>query len=83
MFATAPPFTDFLIGRELCRKFNIPLVIDDRDAWHEYPFKYYPTPLHKWRNYVLEKRVLHAASRVLTTNRRVKDSWGREASRFS
>ena len=73
VFATAPPFTDFLIGMELSRKFHIPLVIDYRDAWHEYPFKYYPTPLHKWRNYVLEKRALHAASRIITTNRRVKE----------
>jgi glycosyltransferase involved in cell wall biosynthesis len=73
IFATAPPFTDFLIGMELSKKLRIPLVIDYRDAWHEYPFKYYPTPLHKWRNYVLEKRALHAASRIITTNRRVKE----------
>lgn len=73
IFATAPPFTDLLIGAELSKKFNIPLVLDYRDAWHEYPYKYYPTPLHKWRNYVLEKRVVHAASRILTTNRRVKE----------
>src|SRR5271169_368471 len=69
MFATAPPFTDFLIGKELADKFKKPLVIDYRDPWHEYPYKYYPTPLHKWRNYVLEKRVLRAASRIITTNR--------------
>jgi glycosyltransferase involved in cell wall biosynthesis len=73
IFATAPPFTDFLIGEELSKKFKKPLVVDYRDPWHEYPFKYYPTPLHKWRNYVLEKRVVHAASRILTTNRRVKE----------
>jgi glycosyltransferase involved in cell wall biosynthesis len=73
IFATAPPFTDFLIGAELSKKYHVPLVIDYRDAWHEYPLKYYPTPLHKWRNYVLEKRVLHAASRIITTNRRVKE----------
>ena len=73
IFATAPPFTDFLIGKELSERFNKPLVIDYRDPWHEYPFKYYPTPLHKWRNYVLEKHVLHSASNIITTNRRVKE----------
>jgi glycosyltransferase involved in cell wall biosynthesis len=73
VFATAPPFTDFLIGKELADKFDVPLVVDYRDAWHDYPYKYYPTPLHRWRNYVLEKRVLHAASRIITTNRRVKE----------
>ncbi|HUL43392.1 MAG TPA: glycosyltransferase [Bacteroidota bacterium] len=73
IFATAPPFTDFLIGQELSRRWKKPLVIDYRDPWHEYPYKYYPTPLHKWRNHVLEKRVLRSSTRVLTTNRRVKE----------
>ena len=73
IFSTAPPFTDFLIGVELQKRFKKPLVIDYRDSWHEYPFKYYPTPLHKWRNYVLEKKVLRTASKIITTNRRVKE----------
>ncbi|MBI1804574.1 MAG: glycosyltransferase [Ignavibacteriae bacterium] len=73
IFATAPPFTDFLIGAELAEKFRKPLVIDYRDVWHEYPYKYYPTPLHRWMNARLEKKVLHRASRIITTNRRVKE----------
>jgi glycosyltransferase involved in cell wall biosynthesis len=73
IFATAPPFTDFLIAEELSGALNKPLVIDYRDPWHEFPQKYYPTPLHKWQNYRLEKRVVHAASRIITTNRRVKE----------
>ncbi len=73
IFATAPPFTDFLIGRALSAEFHRPLVIDYRDPWLDYPYKYYPTPLHKWANYRLEKKVLRSASRVLTTNRRVKE----------
>lgn len=74
IFATAPPPTDFLIGVELKRRFNLPLVVDYRDAWIEYPFKYFPTPLHRWRHVQLEKRVLRAADRVLVTHRRVKES---------
>lgn len=73
IFATAPPFTGFLIGAELAVKFRKPLVVDYRDPWHEYPYKYYPTPVHKWLNYRLEKHVLRTASRILTTNRRVKE----------
>ena len=73
IFATAPPFTDFLIGAELRRRFNRPLILDYRDPWHEYPLKYYPTPLHKLLNYKLEKSVLRSASKVITTNRRVKE----------
>ena len=73
IFATAPPFTDFLIGMELHKKFHRPLVIDYRDPWHDYPYKYYPTPLHKLLNYKLEKKVLKASSRILVTSRRTKE----------
>ena len=73
IFATAPPFTDFLIGQELSKHFGKPLVIDYRDSWHAYPFKYYPTPLHRVVNYNLEKSVLRSANRIITTNRRVKE----------
>ena len=74
IFATAPPQTDFLIGVALKRKFEIPLVVDYRDAWLEYPFKYFPTPLHRILHKHLEKRVLKAADRVIVTHRRVKES---------
>jgi glycosyltransferase involved in cell wall biosynthesis len=73
IFATAPPFTDFLIGREVKRRIGKPLVLDYRDPWVDYPFKFYPTPLHRWRNVVLERRALRASSHVVTTNRRVKE----------
>jgi glycosyltransferase involved in cell wall biosynthesis len=73
IFATGPPFTDFLIGLELQRAWNRPLVLDYRDPWLEYPFKYYPTPLHRMLNARGERDALHAASKIITTNRRVKE----------
>lgn len=73
IFATAPPFTDFLIGAELSKKYKVPLVLDYRDPWHVYPFKFFPTPLHRWRHSALEKFVLQTSSRIVTTNRRVKE----------
>ncbi len=74
VFATAPPFTDFLIGADVKSKINKPLVFDYRDPWHDYPFKFYATPLHRWRHYVLERNALRASSHVIATNRRVKES---------
>jgi glycosyltransferase involved in cell wall biosynthesis len=73
VFATAPPFTSFLIGRTLKRKINRPLVFDYRDPWVDNPFKFYPTPLHKLANILLERNALRASSHVITTNRRVKE----------
>lgn len=74
IFATAPPQTDFLIGVELKKKFDIPLVVEYRDAWLNYPFKYYPTPLHHYLHRRLERKVLKAADRIVVTQRRMKEN---------
>ena len=73
VFATAPPFTDFLIGADIKRRIDRPLVLDYRDPWMDYPFRWYPTPLHRLFHRTLERRALRASSHVITTNRRVKE----------
>jgi len=72
--ATAPPQTDFLIGLALKRKFKIPLVLEYRDAWLEYPFKYFPTPLHRWWHKRLERKMVRGCDRIVVTHRRVKEN---------
>ena len=74
VYATAPPYTDFLIGQEVKKKYKIPLVIDYRDAWVDSKvLNFYPTPFHKSRNMKLERKVIKDANVVITTNRRVKE----------
>ncbi len=74
IFATAPPYSDFLIGQDVKKKYKVPLVIDYRDAWVDSPvLNFYPTPFHKMSNMRLEKSVLKDANRIITTNRRVKE----------
>lgn len=73
LFATAPPQTDFLIGKALKDRFRLPLMIDYRDSWLDYPFKFYPTPLHKYLNYKLEKSVLRSADAIVVASRRLKE----------
>lgn len=72
VFSTAPPFTDHIIGRDISRKFNLPLVLDYRDAWLDYQFAFYPTPIHRYAHFRLEKSCLHAASKVVVVNRKIK-----------
>ncbi|MBM4168857.1 MAG: glycosyltransferase family 4 protein [Ignavibacteria bacterium] len=74
IFATAPPQTDFLIGKQLKQEFKIPLVVEYRDAWLDYPFKYFPTPLHRYLHKRLEYKVLKAADRIIVTHRRMKEN---------
>ncbi len=73
IFATAPPATDFLIGVELKKRFKLPLVVDYRDSWLSYPFKFFPTPLHRYLHFRKEKLVLHKSDMITVTHRRVKE----------
>ncbi|MBS1550984.1 MAG: glycosyltransferase [Bacteroidetes bacterium] len=74
IFATAPPYTDFLIGQAIKRKYKIPLVIDYRDLWVDNKvLNSYPTYYHKMSNIRLEKKVLSEANKIITTNRKTKE----------
>lgn len=72
IFSTAPPFTDHIIGRDLSRELNLALVLDYRDAWLDYQFAFYPTPVHRYIHRRLEKSCLRAASKVVVVNRQIK-----------
>ncbi len=73
IFATAPPFTNFLIGAHLAEEFELPLVLDYRDPWIDNPFHFYPTPYHRFRNRQLEEHVLRRASAVIVLTRSMKE----------
>jgi len=73
IFATAPPYTDFLIGAEIKRRTGLPLVLDYRDAWLANPLHSYLTPLHRALHRQLEQRVLRTADRIIAINRPIKE----------
>lgn len=74
IIATAPPQTDFMIGLGLKKKFKVPLILDYRDAWLDYPFKFFPTPLHRWLHRRLEKKMVRGCDRIVVSHRRVKET---------
>ncbi|MBR9977752.1 MAG: glycosyltransferase family 4 protein [Bacteroidetes bacterium] len=73
IFATAPPYTAFLIGRELKRRTGLPLIVDYRDSWIDNPLHFYLTPLHKALHYRLERRVLRETRHIISINRPIKE----------
>ncbi|MES2765023.1 MAG: glycosyltransferase [Bacteroidota bacterium] len=73
IFATAPPFTDFLVAQELAEKFNIPFIADYRDIWVDNPFHFYATPFHKEYSLRLETGVLKRAAKAIVTTRYAKE----------
>ncbi len=73
IFATAPPFTDFLIALELSEKYDIPFVVDYRDVWVDNPYQLYPTFVHKFLSRKLEEKILKNASKIIVSYRGTKD----------
>ena len=73
MYATAPPFTDFIIASELKKKYGIPLVVDYRDSWLYSPENFYPTSFYRFANMKKEQELLRLADQTLVVNRRIKE----------
>jgi len=65
IFSAAPPFSNHLIGQQLKRIKNLPLVVDYRDSWTNNHFQ---EDMWKWKKYILknqERRVMAYADRII------------------
>ncbi len=67
LYASGPPFTALLIGQELSKGFDLPLVVEFRDRWSEDP---YLPPLfwRRWRNRLAEKALIGQAIALVTVS---------------
>lgn len=73
IYATAPPYTDFLAACSLKEKYCIPVVLDYRDSWIDCPNNFYATSIHKNMHKKMETKVLGAADKIVTINQRIKE----------
>lgn len=68
IFSTSSPVTAHLIAAAVARSTGRPWVADLRDLWTQNP--YYPhTPVRRWSERRLERRVLGAADMLVTVSR--------------
>lgn len=74
VFATAPPYTDFLVGKEFSDRHNLPLICDYRDLWVDNPFNFYLTRFHKNYHIGLERQLLRSCDKAIVTNRDAKET---------
>lgn len=72
VFATAPPFTSHLLGGQLRHRHGIPLLLDYRDAWIEFPYHHYWSDWHRRKHQALEQRSLAAADAVVVTSSHIR-----------
>ena len=73
IWATIGPPTTGLIGAELKKKSNVPLLIDYRDPWTLNPYLKY-TRERLQRNIELEQEMLSQADTVIATSESIKDT---------
>jgi hypothetical protein len=68
IYASGPPFTTFVIGDRLSRRFRVPLVTEFRDRWSDDP--YYPDPAWlRARHRRGERRIVSRAAGITTVSR--------------
>jgi glycosyltransferase involved in cell wall biosynthesis len=75
IFSTAPPYTDFLIARDLKQKFDVPYLMDYRDTWVGNPvMNFYLTPFHRRKAHRMEYEALRASDAITVANRKMKET---------
>lgn len=75
IYSTAPPFSSHLAALALKNILRKPLICDFRDAWTNNPQASYASPLHKYLDLYLEKKVLRSSDRVVAINQEIVDSF--------
>ncbi len=66
ILVTGPPFSTFLVGYNLSKKYNIPLILDYRDPWLGNPFDDYSFNFLEKRVKKNEKRIIEQADMLIT-----------------
>jgi glycosyltransferase involved in cell wall biosynthesis len=76
VYATAPPFTTLLVGREIARKAGLPLVLDFRDPWTRVPWgpRNKSSLANRWAAR-LERLCVSSASAVILNTAELKDDF--------
>jgi glycosyltransferase involved in cell wall biosynthesis len=74
IYATAPPYTDFLIANELSKRHNVPFLMDYRDVWvSNSALNFYATPFHKAYARKLEDQCLRGSGAITVISRPMKE----------
>jgi glycosyltransferase involved in cell wall biosynthesis len=75
VFASYGPASNLLLGWQLAREFELPLVVDFRDLWSTLPMtSAFVSPAHRALARRLERMIVHAASRVIAVAPKMAES---------
>ena len=77
LLVTAPPFSMLPLCVDIAQRFNLPLIIDMRDAWSAWNMTPYGSYLHYKLTLALERTCLSAAKAVIATSDQTLDDFKR------
>jgi hypothetical protein len=69
VFCTAPPFSVVDLAAKLSKKYNLPLVLDLRDAWSNWFTAPYFSYLHFWYKRHRERKHIKLADKIVVTSK--------------
>ena len=71
--ATGGPWTSFLVGRTLAKRFDRPLIVDYRDPWTCNPFYSFTANFLTRKAQYLERTICLGASRIITNTDELRE----------
>lgn len=75
IYVTAPPFSIISSAYKCAQKFNLPLILDMRDAWSQWNDKPFGSILHYYYLLKKERFYLNAADKVISTSLQTIADW--------
>lgn len=75
VFATVPPFSLLPLVDKIAKKYQLPMVLDFRDAWSQWRTLPYGTIMHYWRTLQFEKNYLKNARAIIATSKQTLDDF--------
>ncbi len=68
IFATVPPFSILPLTTKVSKKYQLPLILDFRDAWSQWRTVPYGTVFHYWKTLQKEEKYLRKADAIVATS---------------
>lgn len=72
LYVSLPPFCMAPLGCKIAREYNLPLLLDFRDAWSQWRISPYGSLLHYWLTRRMERQCLRAADRLVCTSNQTR-----------
>ncbi|HJW76370.1 MAG TPA: glycosyltransferase, partial [Thermoleophilia bacterium] len=73
IFSSYPRGSTQLIASRLAHDSGLPWLVDYRDPWPTHQFRRFPTPLHRWAHFSLERLALRHADEATACNEPIAD----------